>query len=38
MKTLSYVSKINKVKNDFENILNKLIKSLNFYYVEKKQI
>ena len=36
MKTLSYVSKINKVKNDCENILNKLIKSLNFYYVENK--
>jgi hypothetical protein len=36
MKTLSYVSKINKVKNDSENILNKLIKSLNFYYVDKK--
>ena len=36
MKTLSYVSKINKVKSDFENILNQFIKSLNFYYVEKK--
>ena len=35
MKTLSYVSKINKVKSESENILNKLVKSLNFYYVEK---